>query len=367
MSLLRFAPHVFAAGALLACSLTNSLDDYQRGAVDGGAADAVADGPVGDADSCDALTLPPQRPSGGDTGDVTFTVAIKSLVTSLKSKDGTGVGGFDLDGVRSCPGAGSCTPAAAAPLACDQCGGIDNSLTRLVDQVTPYVGPAAFDPAGEITSGTATLIAIVSGWNGTPNDPIVSVGAVPAAGIETSSSGNSRPAFDGKDVWAVDGLGVVPNVKPTRLRDTVDDAYVRDGFLVARVNFLIRFGGAGVVTKDSKFVARITPFKDSYQLSEGIIAGRITTQALLTNWQYTPDPLNPSVYLCKGNKTYGALRKQICEFRDIAADPTKDRVTGARCDAIRFEAVPAIIGRSQGRPIPAFPCPGGSNYVDDCD
>jgi hypothetical protein len=400
MRKLRYAPHVLLMAALGACTFSGSLDGYQRGGpaigrdatfedvqsrrdtslADGGDPDAVG----GDADICDISASIPQKPMGTDTGDIAFTVAVKSFVTALHPADASKpngidlsrVGGFNLDGVRTDPGEAACSIGGAPALVRDGCGGIDNTLTKLVDTLRSVTARQDFfDPAEEINSGKSTLLLYVKGWNGTDNDPFVTVGAFSGVGIEQTSDGNTRPNFNGADKWLLDAASVAGTATPPESRDEVRDAYVRDGFLVARINFQLRFGGPGVATKDSRIVARIvksTKSPQNYVLADALVAGRLTTQALLTNFQYTNDTIGPdkTAYLCKGNGTYDTLKEKICEARDIGANPTQDRLSSTACDAISyaigFTTETALAGKSLERaPLPS-PCIGGVNYSDDC-
>jgi hypothetical protein len=398
MRKLRYAPHLLLGTVLGACTFSGSLDGYQRGGsisgrdatfddvqtrretslADGGDPDALSS----DADICDVSASIPQKPTGADTGDIMFTVAVKSFNSALHPVDKTKpsgfdldkVGGFNLDGLRTDPGEAACSIGTERALVRDECGGVDNTLTKLVDKLR-NLDPTSvlFDSSAEINSGKSTLLLYVKGWNGTDNDPSVTVGAFSGVGIEQTSNGSLRPNFDGGDKWLLDAASVKVNTNPAESRDEVQDAYVRDGFLVSSTRFQLRFGGPGVATRDSRIVARIVKSKQTYILTDAIIAGRITTQALLTNFQYTNDEIgqDKTAYLCRGNPTYEGVKSQICAVRDINGDPNKDRSPSTQCNAISyaigFTTETALTGKPSDRPSIASPCPGGVNYSDDCN
>jgi hypothetical protein len=114
--------------------------------VDGATEASSADVGLTDADGCNHVKWP-TRPLADDDAsvqDVTFYNAIENLDFGGADGGTPGALGFDLDGVCTCPGPGSCTPFGDAGTQCDYEGGVDNTLGTLVKQ---FSGTGFFDDA----------------------------------------------------------------------------------------------------------------------------------------------------------------------------------------------------------------------------
>jgi hypothetical protein len=320
----------------------------------------------------------PARPAADDpsNNDLDFVVAISDL--HFQQADG-GIGGYDLDGICTCignpPGPESCTPQMGATPHCDGPGGIDNSggdLLAKFQQIGNVFSDS--DLTAALAKGSGGVLLRLQRYNGKANDTQVTFSIYTSNGTIPDDAGNMiPPAFDGGDSWTVDSDSLVGGVAPPYVPNYSDpSAYVSDGTLVANVDFPLSFGTRSVSRllvklKGGVVTARIVPWKSSFQLTDGILAGRFTTQNFLTNLQGFKDPFNSNVHLCGDSGTYLVVKSQVCHAADVTSDLLSDG-KGAPCDGISaaffFKASPAVFGPAD-KAAPANP-PCGIGYKDDC-
>lgn len=317
-----------------------------------------------------ALATAPPKPSAPDGPDVaTLVLAVDSLRLDDDATVDAGGDplpeGLDLDGVCTCPGPESCTPPAqlsstAQKARCDGDGGRDNAAGRL------FATFAGLSPTFRATRlresirrGGATILLVLSHYNGTRNDPSVTVSAFLSPGIEDlrADGGAAVPRFDGTDRWTVSPasliggetlLGVDCDTQPTCLPLYADrDAYVNDGALVARLDFPVGVTeGFVLLIQSATVVGTLAGSGATTTLTKAQAAGRVSTKSILVGLGTLQDPFS-SGYMCKNNPTYLNVKKTICASADVAADPRADR-TAAPCDALAaavgFSASPAHLG-----------------------
>jgi hypothetical protein len=370
---------VFVLGAVLtftfsACSLLNSLDDYQRGVIGDSDARPTGDS-AADADAaldlpCALLTLPPRPKATPQGTDIEFISAISRVDVPATKADKT-LAGLNLDGRCTCPGPSACRSlGAGVPTLCDQPSGIDNEFGAFYASFKPiFESPfTKFSPQANITNGTDTLFFRITGWNGLPDDDSVVLHLLTAYTVKTSTkTPASEPAFDGKDVWNIEQSTVKGNTNPYEAVTPDVDAYVSGGTLVSRTNYDIRFGPILLPLRGGRITAKIEGTPGNYRLADGLVAGRATIAALLTNFQVGRDPASGNS-LCRGNPTYNSFKASLCTRVDIMADAVDDGKPNAECNAISlaygFETQPAAFGDKVIRPSVVAPC--GPNYADDC-
>jgi hypothetical protein len=372
---------VFLFGSLLsltfsACSLLNSLDDYQRGVPLVADVRATGDSaPAPDADAtidppCSQSTVPP-RPKATPPGtDIEFISAVSRIDVPAKAADGS-LGGLNLDGRCTCPGASACRSlAAGVPKLCDQPNGIDNEFGAFYASYK-YLFESdltRFSPQASISRGTDTMFFRITGWNGLPDDDSITLHVLTAYTVKSSTKAPAaEPAFDGKDVWNIEQSTIKPGTNPYEAITPDFDAYVSGGMLVSRTNYDVRFGPIVLPVRGGRITAKIEGTPGKYRLVDGLVAGRATVSTLLTNFQVGREPLTGS-NLCRGNKTYTTFKESLCGRVDIMADAVDDGKPNVECNAISlaygFETQPAAFGDKVVRPAVQAPC--GADYADSC-
>ena len=330
------------------------------------------DGAVEASDGCQHA-LPPPRPSISDLdgGTIAFTMALSNVDLGLDA--GTALS-YDLDRTCTCPAAESCVPATGAPPHCDGDGGRDNAAGALFSKFA-LISAGIFDSANmtkRISQGDVGMVLQVSGYNGLADDSRVELSVYISDGIAPGTS-HPAPAHDGSDVWSVDDSSVLGGLaaKPPFKSLFVDsNAYVAGGALVGSLDFPFALGGAQGLSLDLKgglITGRLQKSGAGYGLTEGRMAGRWSSRAVLTAMQYIPDPIVANQWLCGSDLTYQALRGEICKAADLTADLQNDN-TSARCDAlsigIGFTSEAAAVGNVFQATPKAHPC--GVTYTDQC-
>ena len=345
------------------CTFLNPLDGYVGGARDAGAptTDAVGPPPVSsdaesEASSSCNPALPPERPAPSTapqpTGD-------RLLFAASTLELGSGKQGYDMDGVCTCPGAGSCTPLGTRAMAtCDGPRGVDDALgPLLLGIVTLFPKDGSISTSGTdfIRGGRQTVLVQLRGYDGTPNDDEVQVALLSGSGFVdpsdagTPDGGEALPKLDGTDTWTIEPDSVIGQSGPPYIPRVEDPrGYVRDGVLVANLDLDLRVGVFRTVAKESRLTARIEKVGGAFRLREGIISARARSGDLLTGLEAVHSPLPSSnAYLCRGDLVYLEAKRRLCEALDLAANRADDN-RGQPCGAISvtltFDAVPAKAG-----------------------
>jgi hypothetical protein len=358
------------APLIAACSLLFQIDTPSAG--------PDASLPEAGSDAEDAAAAPgcplfhwPDRPAADDpsTGDdVSLTFALRSFDLGLG--DAGPAPGFDLDGLCTCPDPPSCV--GVGPM-CDRDGGVDNAGGELLKSLSSW-GKAVWDQKlanDTVAAGRTGLLFVLHGYNGKANDIsselsiFVSDGTPPGA----DGGGHTPARFDGKDVWTVNPSSALGGMGPDPVyKDR--NAYVAGGVLVAHVNFPLTVSGTVNLTlplQDARIVARLINDESGARLSDGIIAARLTTGAILTALSVVEDPFVKGGHLCGDSVVYQQIKPTICDSVDLAVRPADDR-TGAPCGALSigvgFTAVQAKVGDLAPTVDGGAPC--GWGYKDDC-
>lgn len=163
--------------------------------------------------------------------------------------------------------------------------GIDNALTQRVlgplNVGSARANPTTFKPLDQIfteqlEAGHGSVLTVVYHWNGTPDDPRVSVRIVSGLGVV----GGAAPRWDGTDKWIAATASADPDQPSSQVpqvNSRTDDAYVAGGVLVVDYSFLkplynnIVNNGATlqVPLYDFHMVANITPERLDYAQAFG--------------------------------------------------------------------------------------------------
>ena len=384
MGLNKLAIILGALAISAGCTLLNPLGTYDEDPTEADASDASR--PVGETDALTdggcARTLPPARPLSNGTegeGSIDFVNALRTLDIGDESDAGLVVSpSYDLDGVCTCPGAGSCVPVGGAMTRCDQPGGGDNAGSELfaslavfpgVDQATTAVTPY-------ILTGEYGMLFELSRYNGGPDDTSVTLSYFVSNGTPEDDGGTRAiPKFDGNDVWTVDPSAVGTTTIPYFAKAFDLDAYVSGGTLVATVpeGFPMRVGSLTMNLTAARLTARIVNEGGAhFHLEEGRFFGRWPSGALLTSLSVLRDPTgqtaNPG--LCGDSGAYQTIKVLVCNrgYLDVNVNPAADN-TGAPCTAaavsLRFSTSMASFGPLVS-PAPKIQrdCPGA--WEDDC-
>jgi hypothetical protein len=379
-------------GALGGCALVLGIEDKPPfGSTDAGFEAAP--------DPCGHV-LPP----GPGTDDDPDT--LKSYVLALRTiditKDDAGDSlGFDLDHKCSCgPGDGpfdggpSCIPASVDGGMCDIDGGIDDALGS-VDYLQ-LAGQGSASRHEDIKCGRNTILGVLVGYNGRANDSKVSFAVVLSPGLdqphedgEAPSSCNDSgpdypivytPRWDGTDRWSSDTRFVD---KKTTTPALLIPGYVTNYTLVAQAPgdqvLTMPYGPVMFNANQLTIVAQLEPLgpdggslpqdgtasASMVRVNNGQMAGRVTVRAVLQ--ALSSIGIRDVGYLCPGNVTYEAVRSNLCQIRDLVANPQQD-FTGVTCDSVsaaaRFTAEPAIMtpAKDAGPDLPT-PCPPAPDQV----
>jgi hypothetical protein len=347
--------------ATAACAALVGLPDVPDVPVDAGM-DAQGDtDAAGDAKAGCALTAPPPRPGADDPStdtEQTFVVAMRALDFGIRTDGGPGPSlGYDLDHVATCclSAPESCVPAAGAAH-CDGDGGVDNSGGLLLANLARVAPSFSQDTINQrMATGLYSLLFQVTHYNGTPNDPQVTVGVLPSRGIapRDGTDAAAPPIWDGTDTWTIDKDFVLgnPNQIPITPGRFDANAYVSNGVLVATIDFPLSLGvtaGNSVVVslRGGVVTGRVEDAgAGRFRVAEAQLAGRWGSRALLGE---LPNVFVLGAFVCPGTSTYAQLKDLICKAADVTNDPTHDGV-GATCDALSvalgFVAEPALAGR----------------------
>ncbi len=251
--------------------------------------------------------------------------------------------------------------------------GIDNALSQRF--LAPlYLGALKADPntlpldrtfSEQLVKGHGSILTIVYGWNGTPDDKKVSVRIVSAkrlVGAEVDT--NKIPAWDGNDKWIAATAQSDPDLRSDQIplvNSKTDDAYVAGGVLVVDYSFLKplknRIVNAGVALEvplyDMHMVANITKEKLEYEQFFG--------RWPLAELQAKSDDVAQFLAACDQAKLF-ALKRALPGLSSSAADVFYDtNPTGPACDALSVtwaaDAFRASIGGYEAFSNVVTPCP----------
>ncbi len=304
---------------------------------------------------------PPSPPQVQDTGDGGVVIALRNLQFGTDVNDAivAAAPGYNLDSVCTCPDEPSCKPAFADHPSCDLAGGRDNAFIDLYSHYSALVDMGAVNQ--NIDEGKSGFVFTLEHYNGTDNDPLVTVSLLRASKVLAPP--DAGPAWNGHDVWNVDVDGYAAGWVP-RYQDTT--AYVSDGMLVSRLPAAIlaismMSVAAQLDVVDAIVTARISsPEGGPLTISDGQLAGRIPVSSLLTLIAQMPY-LN-GVAICQQPEMYETIRVETCKRADTLHVSTGSNA--APCDALSFALAFDGVQAQLGTPEPvqkpdAGVCPPG--------
>lgn len=343
--------------------------------VDGGGGGAGGAGGEGGAGAtCETVTFeaPPEDPEPG--GQISFYTAMRTFDLGeghLASRPG-----LDLDGVctccTGCMAAASCVPPAdSSTRACDERDGQpnqgrDNNAANLILEGISLFGAELRSDAmtNSVTAGTFTILVGIFHYNGLPDDGAVSVALYAA----TTSD---PPLWLGEDSWSMLESSLAPGFKD--LEDALvlrDDAYVRDGTLVARFGdtpLSITLPNRLVVTLHEGIVqAKVEQTPElGFRLIDGVLAGTwLTADAFRGIGGMRRADM---AHVCTLTTGYGQyVHTPLCALRDSAIPSDPD----AACNGLSFGmaftadpiATPAVVGVPKDTPCGKL----GEPALDSC-
>jgi hypothetical protein len=347
------------------------------------------------ADGCSHAVWP-DRPGNEDNdggGSLQVTAAFTTIDIGLGSGPDAGIPpfGYDLDGVCTCPGPPSCAQMKGAYESCDDDAGRDHTAISLFNLLGAPASAGTQQIDEGLSSGQYSLLLVINGYNGQPDDSHVVVDFYVSNGINRDPDGGiPTPKFDGHDHWTIDPtlslsggqVGGAPIFED-------DSAYVSKGQVVAHMpgqlpivfgdrSFL---GGARMLLSESIIVGTLSLFAVgddagnayAYQLTSGTIAGRWPTASLLTTLASIPDSTRDGGYLCGPDSfAYNLIKAAVCQAADISQTIGNDNQTPlAPCDAVsvglQFTAKPAQLGDSLSLPPAPAGCQvNGVPFTDHC-
>ncbi len=347
------------------------------------------------------VPLPSDRPIGEDDASLPeIYLGFTQIRLGTKTPEGEptdsawGKFGFDLDGLctrsNTCPGGDqvSCRSAGPAiPYDGDLCR--DNTLARLLPTVT--AGFDASDKYGlnedtfncQLWRGGYNMLVRVSNYNGEPNDGRVRVDYYLSTGIEETIPWNcptpnfrAYPRWRSLRTWGVDDRSLTgPISTPGTLPDSkfADvDAYVREGYLVARVPEGTEQGFIGdgnpyrgwlFKPRRGVFVGRLGKEQDgTWKIGDGLLGGRIAKQELVRSFH--------EAGFCDAgavNTFYSIMIDALNETADVLASGETDATEP--CDAVSygfaFEAGQLLPGKAVKVP-PRVECCEPGKSIDEC-
>lgn len=342
---------VLAAFATAACHVLIGVEDEV-----GDPRPAVPDSSVADAggpvDPC-KHAAPPGRPDAQDDGQDAGTLyfALKTLTVSPGGDAGAG---YDLDGLCTCderPGgddAASCVGPLPAPV-CDGPEGIDNALS---DVIGLYVRTGQIGYEEGADKGYRAVLFRLSDYNGTSDDPKVSLAVLDVQGVEEPSpcdggepgdatdknpQGGYKPAWLGCDSWKIPNSSLALfGSADERPKYITSDAWVRDGRLVARFKdgILVSTSGATLspplALSEAILSARVVRnSKTGDKLEDGVLSARIDAKNLLSVVGNLP--VNASdERVCDRSDFALLVRPALCNRRDLVS-PGR---AGDKCDSL---------------------------------
>ena len=360
------------------------------------------------ADGCRSASAPsaddrpledPDNP-GSDVGDIYLGWTKIRLGATLPdgSSDIDAWQGFglDLDGVctnaegcAATSGAISCiSPAPQIPFDGAQCR--DNTFARLqpVASMVPEIG-ATFGISEQVFNcelwhGSYNVVTRIRGYNGQRDDAHVRVDFYVSDGLERAMGwscplenfAETYPLWRTSATWRIDESTLSGPIETAgELPDAVaadPDAYVRDGYLVARspdgTNFRLigngmPYRGFPLRTYGGYWLGHLQRAQDgTWTMRDGLTAGRIKREDLIKGFR--------EVGFCPGQGVdtfYDAMVTYVQENADVLADGSND--PSAECDAMSFGIAFEASQLTPGAAGPVLPllecCPPGVT-IEQC-
>lgn len=393
LALAAVLPLLAACQALIGIGGDDFVVDDAGSSADG------AEASTGDADprppACATGTQPVAQPTGATNGDdgARYVFAIRSIDVSGRTEAGAPTG-FDLDRVCSCDATGapsSCVvpDKPVVPGGCDDPGGVDNALFHIWNAVgSDYYTLLNKTVAKDLRCGHDTLLLVLSQYNGLADDSEVLVHTVESFGIRDDHDGGEpdgspcgaasayRPArWDGTDPWSVP-TGAVAFGQPTTV---ARKGYVRDFQLVVDSRgqstgpIVLRAVSPNPMNVEQAVITgKLVPLTDGgaagFELTDGVLAGRVNANAFLAALAPSPVAVGAGVETFCGQAYWASLTEQLCAAVETLDDPTRE-FRGASCNAISmvlgFTAAQSVFGSPMPPPPLALPkcdsgltCPG---------
>ncbi len=224
--------------------------------------------------------------------------------------------GWDLDGVCSRDAAtSSCAkPSWANAEIYDGPRGQDNAVGALLASVAAATyGTLLVGAQVNLTasSGQATSLFRVSGYNGGAIDPEVTVALYAGTAPEDEGGEKRAPRWDGEDVWRAFDTWLVPETDPSTLTSKYADtrAFVSGNVLVARFE---RLGIAAGELLHASLVATIERDDEGrFYLAKATIAGRQSVDQVLSALRLSRDPLSGEP-ICVDSPNYPMFKRLAC-------------------------------------------------------
>lgn len=285
---------------------------------------------------------PPESTEGPDTGEI--VVGLHRVVLDPPGSEWREIG-FDLDHVTTVgpdfPTA--CTPRGSGTPQIDGVDGIDNVFgSDFYTLVSAATSDLEANARATQEVGNGALMLRVIGWNGTPNDPHVTVHVLQSFYAAPGAAGDAMPPpppadpsasaarWDGNDWFWVRADGLAGgDIDAPLVSD--DLAYVSGGTVVAsipdRVDVFFVTGMYTVrVRLSDALAAGLAPVEGEADLPGVVtIAGRWSITDLLETAR--------NIDVCPEDREYGLLRGQLDELADVRSRPETDNM-GQPCDAI---------------------------------
>jgi hypothetical protein len=342
--------YVWAIAPLLACGLVTAFDGCtivnglrlpEDSGVDAAIADAGADA---DATGCVGARPPPPPAPGPPSGSGFFVSVLRDFNFGLRTDGANPSLGFNLDGVCTCPGPGSCIAKTAT---CDDDEGRDYSAWRLITRAKDATYDLEKTLNDEVTTGGPSILVFVQDYNGMADDTEVAVAALGSPGLyDAAGTRQITPTFTQSDAWSVSDAQVVVFQGTTLPKpSTLVRGYVKDRVLVAETPLTLRFNtNVRMVLSQALIVAKITEVDGGgFTLGEGTVAGRWPTRDAIQSLGSIAVAGTP---ICETPALLEEVRASICGSADLSADPTAaaDRPCDAVSAAMSMRGAPAGLG-----------------------
>lgn len=335
-------------------------------------------GSEGAAGEC-VLRHPPERPDaaikdGPSEPDLMF-VAYRVDYGDQPAENGRRsyeTTGFDLDGECTRDESGhACTVAdwvEPSVYAVDGAGGIDNAIGTAFSIVSEGTWAASGVANAYAEAGLKSSLISVSGYNGQPDDPKVTVAYADVTLFRPASASNAKPTWQGTDEWLgieayfdtdrpIDEYGA-DDLPPFKYVD--EAAFVTGGELVALIPEVdTTFGKYRRLQLRAKLTKHPTL---DWMLQDGVGAVRTPVDTLLrvVGVSYAPRDASevpngsPVTRVCMDHPVYEERKRAICSLADISYEGPDQR--GSLCDGAswgwRFDASLAkLVGLTAPLPV----------------
>lgn len=346
--------------------------------VEGGdEADAGGGGSGGSMSPGCVLLVPPSPPAvadaGADSGDQKYVFALREVSFIGKEKGAPPGPGWDIDGTCTCHDAGppSCQTPAGAGTYCDGPGGADYGSVAVFE--TASLAIPVNDVAKEINLGLLGMLLTLDGYDGTPNDPLVTATFLISPGLRGDGGVPTEPPkWDGTDSWPVTSSSY-ENPSTGKPRFVTSAAYVRDNILVARLMtcaVAFPWGNQSQQLNLTDVVLTGTVGQGDagmVELRGGQIVARLRVDQLLE----TVGGVQLSIggeRVCENDIAWPVFHATVCKNADVMANSQGSIL--ARCDAVSFlmtfNGIPALVGETVTLPsVDGGDCPDAQFNCDD--